>query len=269
MSPVAVVTGAASGIGQGLALALARRGDRVVAADIATDALNTAFGGFANVTVTRLDVRDAEGWQGLISQTVAAHGQLDTLLNIAGVIRPSEVHETSVADIDRHIDVNLKGVMYGTRAAAEHMVRNRSGHIVNIASLGGVAPVPGLSSYVASKFAVRGYSLSAALDLRPHGVFVSVVCPDLVDTPMLDQQLVHPEAAVTFSGSRRPLTVAGTTALLLRVMRDKPLEATYPAARGLTAKLVSAVPGLALRLLPAFVRRGRARQTELLKERQT
>jgi 3-oxoacyl-[acyl-carrier protein] reductase len=133
-----------------------------------------------------------------------------------------------------------------------------------MASLAAHCPVPGLALYAASKFAVRGFSLAAALELRPRGVFVSIVCPDAVQTPMLDLQLEYPEAALSFSGPR-PLTVQEVTRVIVeKVLPNRPLEVLIPRSRGALARAVSVWPGLALRLAPSMLRRGAARQRALL-----
>ena len=109
-------------------------------------------------------------------------------------------------EIDLQVDVNIKGVAHGTRAAALSMLsRNRGrhggvGHIVNFSSMGGLATVSGVTLYAASKFAVRGFSLAADKDLREEGLAVSVFMPDAVQTPMVDLQLSHDGAAMAFSG---------------------------------------------------------------------
>jgi 3-oxoacyl-[acyl-carrier protein] reductase len=184
-------------------------------------------------------------------------------MNIAGVIRPGFIHETDFDMIDFHIDVNLKGTIYGTKLVAEQMVKQKQGHIINIASMAGITPVMGLNLYSTSKFGVRGFSLSIASELQEHNVAVTVVCPDLVDTPMLTLQLDYPEAALTFSGSRH-LTVQEIGQVILdRGLKKKQLEIVYPAGRGLTAKIASFQPKLADLLLKKLSEKGLKRQKEL------
>ncbi|HXG27223.1 MAG TPA: SDR family NAD(P)-dependent oxidoreductase, partial [Nevskiales bacterium] len=116
---VYLVTGAASGIGAALARALLARGAAVCAADI--QPMNALAGDPARLLSARLDVRDAQAWTALVERVVARWGRLDVLLNVAGVLKPGYVQETTAADVDFHIDVNLKGVIHGTRAAAQQM----------------------------------------------------------------------------------------------------------------------------------------------------
>src|SRR5205823_4569252 len=112
----------------------------------------------------------------------------------------------------------------------------RHGHIINIASMAALAPIPGISLYSASKYAVRGFSLAAAQELRAHGVYVTVVCPDAVQTPMLDAQLAHDEAAATFSGPRLLTVEEVGRAIIGQGLARRPLEIYLPPSRGWLAR---------------------------------
>jgi 3-oxoacyl-[acyl-carrier protein] reductase len=266
-----VLTGAASGIGRHLAGRLLREGHRLLATDSDEKALQAAARDDAwpaERSCLRVhDVRDAPAWPEVIDLAVRTWGRLDVMLNVAGVLRPSRAHAHEAADVDLHLDVNAKGVIHGTRTAAARMVEQGHGHVVNVASLAGHCPVPGLALYAASKFAVRGFSLAAALELRPHGVFVTVVCPDAVATPMLERQVRFPEAALSFSGAR-PLTVQEVaSAIVEKVLVKRPLEILIPGPHGVLARATSVFPGLALRLAPFMMRRGAERQQALLRSR--
>ncbi len=254
-----LVTGAASGIGAHLARRLLERGDRVCAVDINTEAL-AALRTHAPETDAlmprRLDVRDAAQWADTIAAMHTQWQGIDVLLNVAGVLKPGYVDEQTPADVDFHVDINVKGVMLGTQAAARPMRAQGHGHIVNVASLAGIAPIPGLSLYSASKFAVRGYTLAVAQELHRHGVNVTVVCPDAVQTPMLDLQVAYEQAALTFSGSAALSVEQIGNAILERALVDAPMEIMLPAGRGWTSKAASAFPGLTRLLLDRLRRRG-------------
>lgn len=258
------VTGAASGIGRCLAGRLLAAGHALVLTgqDLPTlEAIAAADRWPANRAHLReLDVRDVERWRALIDETLARFGRLDVLWNVAGVIQPGYVHESTPEAVSLHLDVNAKGAMFGSQIAASRMVQQGYGHIVNIASLAALAPVPGIALYTASKFALRGFSLALAEELRPHGVAVTTVCPDAVQTPMLDLQIDYREAALTFSGSRQ-LTVDEVCDVLTgRVLSQRPLEVTLPRHRGWMAKLTNLWPGIARRVGSRLDRQGLARQ---------
>jgi len=189
---VAIVTGAASGIGRALAAALARRGATVVLADIdepaakaAADAL--AAGPPGRASGVALDVTDHEAVAELVERTARDHGHLDFVFNNAGVGMGGAAHEMTMAHWDRAIDVNLRGVVHGVVAAYPLMVRQGHGHIVNTASLAGLIPAPMLAPYGMTKHGVVGLSTSLRMEGAAHGVRVSVVCPGVIDTPILDK----------------------------------------------------------------------------------
>lgn len=261
------VTGAGSGIGAELVRGLLLRGARVTAADInlAGMELLRSLASPGQLRCVALDVRDPARWQQCLAEAEQEQGPLAVLLNVAGVINPGYITDFSADDVHLQLDVNAKGVIFGTQAAARLMLTRGAGQIINIASLAGVAPVPGLALYSASKFAVRGYSLAAAFELRERRVKLTVICPDAVQTPMLDQQIGREEAALTFSGKAKVLTVADVArAVFEQALPKAPLEICLPASRGLMAKFASAFPSASLRLMSSFLARGRKAQRRKL-----
>lgn len=264
-APVSLITGAASGIGRALAGHLAAEGHRVIATDVDEAGLDAARAEdrwpAETVVTTALDVRDPGAWERVLALAEERFGRLDVLCNVAGYLRPGHAHEQSHDEVERHIDINVKGTLHGTLAAARRMVAQKSGHIVNISSLAGVAPIPGLTLYSASKFAVRGFSLAVAAELRPHGVHVTVICPDAVKTPMLDKQLAYAEAALTFSGKQ--LGTDEVTRAIATALDKRPLEVMLPASRGRLAQLATLLPGLQPYLEPVLRWRGSRTQSRL------
>lgn len=251
-----MVTGAAGGIGRCVVDALVAGGARVLATDIDETAL--AGGAWPDDTVLhrRLDVTQPESWEAAFARADEAWGGTDVLFNIAGFLTPGYVHESAIEDVHRHIDINVKGVMFGTRIAAERMVRRGSGHIVNIASMAAYAPIPGISLYCASKFAVRAYSLAAAIELRDKGVAVTVVCPDAVATPMLDKQKDYEEASLTFSAPRILTPEEVAVELVGPVLEQRPMEVALPRSRKWLGRVLDAFPTLAPLVSPMFIKQG-------------
>jgi 3-oxoacyl-[acyl-carrier protein] reductase len=257
-------------MGRHLTGALSARGHRVLATDLDDGALAREAEARrwdpARVTTRRLDVRREDDWEAAMDAAVAAHGRIDVVMNIAGYLQPGYVADLAQRDVDLHFDVNAKGVVLGTRAAARRMIAQRSGHIVNIGSLASLAPVPGLSLYSASKYAVRGFTLAVATELREHGIAVTLVMPDAVDTPMLDKQVAYKEAAMTFSGPRA-LTVEDIERIIVEtVLPHRPLEVALPSSRALLARIACTAPGAVQRFAPALLQRGMRRQ-ERIKQR--
>jgi 3-oxoacyl-[acyl-carrier protein] reductase len=268
---VAVITGAAGGIGRHFATELHRRHPQMplVLIDVNQETLAEAFTSGENIVLEAFDIRSVEEWQRVIDETLERFGAIDYLCNIAGIDRSAMFVDQPLGNIDELVDINLKGSLYGMRIVAEHMAARGSGHIINMASLAGVTPTPGTSIYSATKFALRAVSIAAAVELRARGVYVTVICPDLVKTALFDQHLgvKDPEAvALIFSGSRA-LTAEEVSEAIFRAMRDRPLEIDLPFSRGLLSKLSSASPGVLLRLYGPLKRRGKQKFERARRER--
>ena len=159
---VAVVTGAGSGIGQALAVELARSGAKVAICDVDTEGLAVtearlkAIG--APVKVDRLDVTEREAFE-LYADAVKAHfGKVNQIYNNAGIAFTGDIEITSYKDIERVMDVDFWGVVNGTKAFLPHLIESGDGHVVNVSSLFGIFSVPGQAAYNAAKFAVRGFT---------------------------------------------------------------------------------------------------------------
>jgi len=262
--PTILITGCASGIGQHLALSFLRQGYSVAATDIQHQALTDVFsqavvpeGG--QYMLKKLDVTKAADWQNVTDTIVQQWGALDIIINNAGILYTAFSANYSDEQISHTLDVNVKGVIMGTRAATAIMVGQRRGHIINIASLAGVAPIAGLALYSASKFAVRGYTLAVAQELADHGVHVTCICPDVVHTPMYESMYYEEHAALAFSGNK-VLTVHDLEKTIGRVLARRPLEALITPARGRTAKLVSAFPGLIMPVRKKLLSKGKRKQ---------
>ena len=184
---VAVVTGAASGIGRAVARRLAAEGASIVIGDRDAQGLDQTVGMIAAAaTAVPLDVTNEASCRAIVDQAVATHGGLDILCNIAGVLDFGRFADVDAKRWDRVIAVNLTGVYSMCRAAMPHLVARR-GAIVNMASAAGLVGVPYNSAYTASKHGVVGLTRSLALEFSKEGVRINAVCPGGVDTPMLQQ----------------------------------------------------------------------------------
>lgn len=184
---VAIITGAASGIGLAISTELARRGAIVAMADIddaePAAAKIRASGGRATAYI--FDVTDAAAVQHVVEQVHKQHGRLDYIFNNAGIGVAGDIEDHTLAAWQKIIAVNINGVVNGIQAAYPLMIRQGFGHIVNTASMAGFLATGGLSSYVMTKHAVVGLSTSLRLEARHHGVRVSAFCPGVIRTPIL------------------------------------------------------------------------------------
>ena len=248
---VVLITGCASGIGKHLAERFYKRNYHVVATDADIDALKSTFAHWdtEGCLLEKLDVRKADDWQRIINRTVAEFGQLDICINNEGVIAANYVMDMTFQDIDYQIDVNTKGVLYGSKFAAELMMRQGSGHIINFSSLSGFAPIYGLSVYAASKQAVRAFSLSIVPELKSKGVYVSVICPDLVDMYKLPNAA---KSSLPLFKNKHLTAIDIEKAVFERALTDHEVEILLPKTRSLLAKIGNLFPTIGYKLARFF-----------------
>ncbi|MEW6077843.1 MAG: SDR family oxidoreductase [Thermodesulfobacteriota bacterium] len=186
----AIVTGGASGMGEAVCRQLAARGASVIVADIQSEKAEKvaaeirAAGGMARAAA--LDVSDREAVFALVENTARESGRLDYMFNNAGMLFVGEVRDMAPAQWEKIVRINTMGVLHGTLAAYNVMIRQGSGHIVNTASMAGLIYQPITVAYVMTKQAVVGLSLSLRIEAAGLGVRVSAVCPGVVKTPLYD-----------------------------------------------------------------------------------
>ncbi len=186
---VAIVTGAASGMGRELARQLASAGATVVATDIDGQALAATTAAIPGTQGQVLDVADGVRFRQLVEETASTHGRLDYVFNNAGIAIYGEALDMTRAQWEKIVNVNLWGVINGTTAAYEVMARQGFGQIVNTASAAGLAPIPMMTAYAMTKHAVVGLSTSLRTEAADKGVKVNVVCPGVVSTGIFDHAI--------------------------------------------------------------------------------
>ena len=237
--PVALVTGASSGIGAAAAAALVEAGFDVVGTSRNTAGVTAPDG----VTFLALDVASDESVAALVDQVIARFGRIDVLVNNAGVGAGGAAEESSIEQAQRVFDVNFFGVVRMTKAVLPHMRAQARGRIINISSVLGFVPVPFGALYAASKHAIEGYSESVDHEVRQHGVRVLLVEPGFTKTAF-DANIVPPGTTLAIYANERRLAEEVVTeslasgdapsvvaAAIVRAATDAKPKLRYPAGR--------------------------------------
>lgn len=205
---VAIVTGGAQGQGAAIVRAYVAEGAKVVIADVAKDegqALADELG--ANAHFAHHDVSDEASWTALVEDTNSRFGPVNVLANNAGILRFGDIERMPAAEVELVWRVNQLGVFLGMQAVARTMRKNGGGSIINASSVEGLAGMPSCTAYAATKWAIRGMTKCAAMELGPKGIRVNSVHPGMIDTPMTR---VHGgDAAMEYGASKVPLRRVG------------------------------------------------------------
>jgi glucose 1-dehydrogenase len=223
---VAIVTGGNSGIGKAIALALAKAGANIVIDYIvhpeATEALEREIAALGDTAIgVAADVSQIDQLQGLIDQAVAKFGRIDVMINNAGVETRTSVLDTTEAQYDRVLSINLKSAFFGTQIAARQMLKQGSGgRIINITSVHEDWPMPGNTAYCLAKGGVRMLTRTAGVELAPHGILVVGVGPGAVATPINLSTMQDPSlmaklnAAIPLGRMAQPEEIANVVVFL-------------------------------------------------------
>jgi 3alpha(or 20beta)-hydroxysteroid dehydrogenase len=183
---VALVTGASRGQGAAEAQLLAQEGAKVVLTDIDEAGAQTAAAIGTDACFLHHDVSDAVSWGTIVAATLKRFGQLDILVNNAAIYKPRGLQDTTIDDFEAHYRVNQLGAFLGMGAVVDAMKRARSGSIINISSVAALRGSPGAFAYSATKWALRGMTRCAAVDLAPLSIRVNAIFPGIIDTRMLE-----------------------------------------------------------------------------------
>ena len=191
---IALVTGAGSGIGKTCSIALAEAGATVVCADIDLTAAQATADNIAagqkRALAVPVDVRDLGQIDAMVAKAIATYGQIDIVVNNAGVTRSADIMDLTEADWDRIHSVNAKGVFFCLQRVAREMIPRRSGRIINIASIAGKGfRATSNAAYAASKGAVISLTYTASQQLAKHNINVNAICPGVTLTPLVSAML--------------------------------------------------------------------------------
>jgi len=204
---VAIVTGGNSGIGKSIVLALGKAGasvcvDYVIHQDITEEERKQVQAMGDSIIAVNADVSQVEEVQKLVDETVTAFGRLDIMVNNAGIETRTSILNTTEAQYDRVMGINLKGAFFGTQIAAKQMIKQGDGgRIINISSVHEDWPMPGNTPYCLSKGGMRMLTRNAGVELAPHGITVVGVGPGAVATPINVETMQDPEAMATLNAA--------------------------------------------------------------------
>jgi len=205
---IAIVTGGAQGQGAAITRAFVAEGARVVIADVAKEAgqaLADELGATAHFV--HHDVSDAAAWATLVEDTNTRYGPVNVLANNAGILRFGDIERMLADEVEQLWRVNQLGCFLGMQAVTRTMRKNGGGSIINASSVEGLAGMPSCTAYAATKWAIRGMTKCAAMELGPKGIRVNSVHPGMIDTPMTR---VHGgDAAMEYGASKVPLRRVG------------------------------------------------------------
>jgi 3alpha(or 20beta)-hydroxysteroid dehydrogenase len=209
---VAIITGAAGGLGEAQARLFVAEGAQVVMTDVQESGARVAAELGSAAVFLRHDISEEARWREVVVAALASYGRLDILVNNAAINLSKPMLQTTAAELERSFHVNALGMMLGMQAAFEALKASGKAAIVNIASAAGFRHTPGLFAYSASKWAVRGISGCAAAELGRAGIRVNTVFPGMIRTPMLDSNspevLAHYEAMIPLGRIGKPEEVA-------------------------------------------------------------
>jgi short-subunit dehydrogenase len=254
--PVAVVTGASSGIGMETAVAFARKGYAVALAARRAERLERvaercrSAGGEALPVAT--NVADEQQVRDLVARALDAFGDIDVLVNNAGHGVFARVHETPTDEMREIFEVNFFGLFYGCKAVAPEMIRRGRGHIFNVSSVIGKRGTPMHGAYCATKSAIAGLTESLRVELLPAGVHVTLVCPTTTETEFFDRTPAGRKARSSFRKYVTSMPAAVVGRKIAAVAGRRKPELVFSAAGKFLALSAALAPGLTDRLMQAY-----------------
>lgn len=258
-----MVTGAGRGFGREIARRLAARGHAVLAGDIDAESAERTAGEIGGGAWSRqMDVRDPAAHRAAAADA-AERGRLDVWVNNAGVMRTVKAWEHSDEDVRLMLDVDLYGVVWGSRAAVDAMRAAPGGdkHLINIGSLSALAPVPGLAVYGAAKHGVLGFTEALQGDLMHARVPITAhcICPDGADTRLLRDQAQEDDSSIIWSAPK-VLSAEEVAERTVALLDSKRLLEVVPRSRGWTAQALALAPRTNLRVMALLRMVGRRRR---------
>ncbi|MFJ8142808.1 SDR family NAD(P)-dependent oxidoreductase [Streptomyces sp. NPDC096013] len=260
---VILVTGAANGIGAAIAELAVARGHRVMLTDVDEVAVASrarSLGPRAAACV--LDIRSIEGWAKAFEAAEAVFGGVDVLVNNAGITHTGVARDLDAQQHRDIVEVNLLGTITGVCAALERMTAQGHGHIINVCSMTSFLPLPGYATYCASKYGLRAFHHSLAIEERDGPLDFTIIHPPSTRTGMLKQEMADPSCSISFAEkSYAPRQIAQA---VIDAVATRPVEVVFPPLAGRVQRIAGVFPRLMRRVIPIAEARGRRQRERLL-----
>jgi len=252
---VFMITGGAKGIGAATAALVVEQGGKVAVCDVDQDSMEAVCDELGGAAIpVPLDVRDREAWDRAVEHVWEAFGHLDVLVNNAGVAYTGDTYSLPFEKHKQMIDVNLIGAIHGMQTVIPRFLEQGHGHVVNIGSLAGFSPSPQFGGYCATKHAIRAFSHSCALELVDTPVGCTLICPDAIETPMVEGLAKEDSSALIFTST--PMPVSKAAEAIIRASVDKPFEILLPRWRGSFIRFFGLFPALTRRVISRGYKKG-------------
>ncbi|NGO47368.1 SDR family NAD(P)-dependent oxidoreductase [Streptomyces ureilyticus] len=259
---VILVTGAANGIGAAIAELAVARGHRVMLTDVDEVAvLSRARSLGSRAAACVMDIRSSAGWTKAFEAAEAAFGGVDVLVNNAGITHTGIARDLQQQHRDI-VEVNLLGTITGVCTALERMTARGHGHIINVCSMTAFLPLPGYATYCATKYGLRAFHHSVAIEERDGPLDFTIIHPPSTRTGMLEQEMADPSCAISFAEkSYAPQQIARA---VVDAIATKPVEVVFPPLAGRVQRIAGVFPRLMRRVIPVAEARGRRQREHLL-----
>ncbi|MEV6485745.1 SDR family NAD(P)-dependent oxidoreductase [Streptomyces sp. NPDC051576] len=260
---VVLVTGAANGIGAAAAELAIARGHRVLLTDVDEKAVLARAGELGpRATGLVLDIRSTEDWSRAFDVAEAAFGAVDVLVNNAGITHTGHARDLSPQQHRDIVEINLLGTINGVCTAVERMTARGRGHIINVCSMTAFLPLPGYATYCGTKYGVRAFHHSVAIEERDGPLDFTIIHPPSTRTDMLAREMADPACAITFAEkSYAPERIARA---VVDAIAGKPVEVVFPPLAGRVQRIAGVFPRLMRRVIPLAEARGRRQREGLL-----
>ncbi len=262
-----IITGASSGIGKETARIFAKRGANIVLTARSMDKLETLrkeIGEYVNAIAVKTDVTKLKDCRNLVKTTIKEMGSADILINNAGYTCQGNLAEVDLKELERTIDVNLRGTVRLTKLFLPHILDSSDGKIINVSSLLGIIPLPTEAVYSSTKFAIRAFSYALAEELEETGVNVSVISPGPVHTPFIMDNLEKLHDLVLSPPVSNPSDIAE---MILHTAQDGKIERIKPYHTGVLAKIGFMFPAIKKLVRPIMELQGRKKKNFYLNAR--